>query len=144
MGINMAKKKVNLRIVTPRGVKIQDTADMIVMRCIDGDMGILPGHEPISAALGDGILRIIDADKAEQKIAVFGGFAVVENDTVNIVTSIAQRPGEIDLLRAEADRQQMLMLMQEKSDDLKMQSYQVLLRRALVRIEVNYHPSDDD
>lgn len=141
---NMEKKKVNLRVVTPRGVKIQETADMIVMRCVDGDMGILPGHEPLSAALGDGILRVIDGDKAEQKIAVFGGYAMVENDTVNIVTSIAQRPGEIDLPRAEADRQQMVTLMQERADGLKMQSYQVQLRRALVRIEVNYHPGGDE
>ncbi|MGI5900676.1 MAG: ATP synthase F1 subunit epsilon [Christensenellales bacterium] len=140
----MEKKKVNLRVVTPRGVKIQETADMIVMRCVDGDMGILPGHEPLSAALGDGILRVIDGDKAEQKIAVFGGYAMVENDTVNIVTSIAQRPGEIDLPRAEADRQQMVTLMQERADGLKMQSYQVQLRRALVRIEVNYHPGGDE
>lgn len=139
----MEKKKLNLKIVTPRGVKIEEKADMIVMRCIDGDMGILPGHEPISAAMGDGILRIIN-DGAEQKIAVFGGVAVVKNDTINLITSIAQRPGEIDLSRAESDREQMLELMQEKSEDAKMQSYQVFLRRALVRIEVTVNPGQDD
>ena len=142
-GESMEKKKLNLRIVTPRGIKIQETADMIVMRCIDGDMGVLPGHEPISVALGDGILRVINED-TEQKIAVFGGLAVVKNDTINLMTSIAQRPGELDLPRAEADRQQAMLLMQEKSDDLKIQSYQVLLRRALVRIEVTVFPQDED
>lgn len=138
----MKKKKITLRVVTPRGVKIQETADMIIMRCIDGDMGILPGHEPVSAAIGDGILRVINGD-TEQKIAVFGGIAVVENDTVNLLTSIAQKPGEIDLARAESDREQAMQLMQEKSDDMKMQSYQVLLRRALVRIETSVHPQNE-
>jgi F-type H+-transporting ATPase subunit epsilon len=144
-GERMEKKKVNLRVVTPRGVKIQEQADMIIMRCVDGDMGVLPGHKPMSAALGDGILRVIDAD-AEQKIAVFGGVAMVENDAVNIVTSIAQRPGEIDLPRAEADLDRAMLLMQEKLDDIKMHSCQLLLRRALVRIEVTVHPqqSGDD
>jgi F-type H+-transporting ATPase subunit epsilon len=142
-GEDMGAKKVRLRVVTPRGVKIEEEADMIVMRCIDGDMGVLPGHAPVSAALGDGILRVVDGG-AEQKIAVFGGFAVIENDTVNIATSIAQRPGEIDLDRAETDREQMLLLMQEKASDIEMQRYQLLLRRALVRIEVTIHPEDDE
>ncbi len=138
----MDKKKISLRIITPRGVKIKEQADMIIMRCIDGDMGILPGHEPVSAALGDGILRIIN-ENTEQKIAVFGGVAVIENDTVSLMTSIAQRPWEIDLPRAESDRSEAMLLMQEKAEDLKIQSYQVLLRRALVRIETAIHLQDD-
>ena len=28
---------------------------MIIMRCIDGDLGVLAGHAPVSTVLGDGI-----------------------------------------------------------------------------------------
>lgn len=143
MGEGMDENKIHLRITTPRGLKIDEQADMLIMRCIDGDMGILSGHDVVSTVMGDGILRVIDGN-TEQKIAIFGGVAVVEKDTVNILTSIAQRPGEIDLTRAETDREQMEMLLQEKSDDIRMQGYQVLLRRALVRIEVSIYPEDED
>ncbi len=143
MGEDMEKKKVHLQIITPRGLKIDEKADMVVMRCVNGDMGILPGHEETSAALGDGILRIINED-TEQKIALFGGAAIIKDDKVSILTSIAQRPEEIDLTRAEDDRKQVELLLQERSDDLKMQSYQILLRRALVRIEVSVYPQDGD
>ena len=143
MGEKMDRKKIQLRIVTPRGVKIEEEADLITMRCIDGDMGILPGHSETSVAMGDGILRLSNEGNI-QKIAVFGGVAEIKNDRVNIMTSIAQRPGEIDRPRAETDRDQMEQLVQEKAGDLRIQSQYVLLRRALVRIEVSMHGYEEE
>ncbi|MGI6161238.1 MAG: ATP synthase F1 subunit epsilon [Christensenellales bacterium] len=138
----MGEKKLHLQIITPRGIKIDQKADMLVFRALDGDMGVLPGHVATSTALGDGILRIID-EGVEQKMALFGGVAVIENDTVQILTSIAQRPEEIDLARAETDREKAEALLQERSDDLAIRSSQVLLRRSLVRIEVSVYPQDE-
>ncbi|MGI6169075.1 MAG: ATP synthase F1 subunit epsilon [Christensenellales bacterium] len=139
----MEEKKVHLRVVTPQEVKVDQEADMVIVRSLNGDMGVLPGHEPTSAVLGDGILRIIDG-KAEQKIAVFGGLAEVQNDAVNILTKFAEWPEDIDRARAENDRKKAEMLLQERADDLKIQSYQVLLRRALVRIEVSIYQEDEE
>ena len=137
----MAERKIHLQIMAPRGIKVDEMADMVVFRCIDGDIGILPGHEPTSLVVGDGILRVKNGDQV-QKIALFGGVATVADDTVTILTSIAQRPGEIDLARAEEDRRQMEQLLQEQADDIQVQGYQVLLRRALVRIEVSEYTQE--
>lgn len=132
----MGERKVHLRIVTPQEVKVDQQVDMVIIRCLNGDMGILPGHEPTSAVLGDGILRIRDGE-TEQRIAVFGGIAEVHNDRISILTSSAERPEDIDRARAESDRQQAEMLLKEKTDGAMIQGYQALLRRALVRIEVS-------
>ncbi len=138
-------RRIHLQIITPRGLKFDRWAKMVIFRCIDGNMGILPGHEAISTVLGDGILRIIGEEgAAEEKIAVFGGIATVENNTVMLLTSIAQRPEEIDLARAERDKEEMEQFLQEREDDVEMQGYQVLLRRALVRIEVSAYVEDDE
>ena len=83
-------KKLDLIITTPRGVKFKEKADMVVMRCIDGDLGVLYGHAPVSAPLGDGILRVYN-DGTEKKYAVFGGIAEIENNIVKIFSTIAQR-----------------------------------------------------
>ena len=136
-------KKMNLNIITPRGVKFTEKADMIIMRCVDGDLGVLPGHEPVTTVLGDGILRIFN-DGAEKKIAVFGGVAEIGDTTVNILSTIAQHPEEIDLERAEADRREAEATLSEESQELQIHSSQVLLRRSLVRIEVNQYLEDDD
>lgn len=144
--INMAEqetnvvndKKINLNITTPRGVKFKEEADMVIMRCIDGDLGVLPGHEPVTTILGDGILRVFN-NGIEKKIAVFGGVAEIDETTVSILSTIAQRPEEIDLERAEQDRQEAEAALLEESQERQIHNSQVLLRRSLVRIEVNLH-----
>ncbi|MGI6238969.1 MAG: ATP synthase F1 subunit epsilon [Christensenellales bacterium] len=139
----MSENKLHLRIVTPHAVKVDQPADMVVFRTVTGDMGVLPGHEPTSAVLGDGILRIKENGDV-QRVAVFGGIAAIENNKVNILTESAEWPWDIDRVRAEQDRQKAEQLLQERADDLNIRSYQVLLRRALVRIEVAVHPEDED
>lgn len=144
----MDKKAIRLQIITPRGVKFDRSARMLIFRCVDGDMGILPGHETVSVVMGDGILRILgEPGAAEEKIAIFGGVATVENDTVKLLTSIAQRPEEIDRARAKRDKERMRRFLEERKEresDAEMESFQVLLRRALVRIEVSAYVQDDE
>lgn len=135
------EKKITLNITTPRGLKFVEKADMIIMRCIDGDLGVLPGHASVSAVLGDGILRIIN-NGIEKKLALFGGIAEIENKTVNIFTTIAQRPEEIDRERAERDAREAEATIREESEEHQVRKLQVLLRRALVRIEVSSHPEE--
>lgn len=135
-------EKINLTITTPRGEKIVEEADMLIMRCIDGDLGVLPRHEPVSTVLGDGILRIFNND-IEKKIAVFNGIVEIDGTNVNIFSTIAQRPDEIDLERAEQDRREAEAAL-EASEEVQMRSLQVVLRRSLVRIEVSLHLDDED
>lgn len=147
--INMAEhetnlvngNKIQLKIITPRGVKFDQEADTIIMRCIDGDLGVFYGHEPVSTVLGDGILRIINGGD-EEKLAVFGGVAEIDEKTVKILTTIAQRPEEIDLERAERDREEAESIIAEETEELLIRKSQYMLRRSLVRIEVNLHLDD--
>ena len=46
----------------------------IIARTTEGDIGILPGHEPILAALVPSAVTIITADGEQEVIAVDGGF----------------------------------------------------------------------
>ncbi|NLL80934.1 MAG: ATP synthase F1 subunit epsilon [Tissierellia bacterium] len=136
-------KKIILNITTPRGLKLSEEADMVIMRCVDGDFGVLPGHEPVSTVLGDGILRIIN-DGMEKKLAVFGGVVEVDNTSVNIYSTIAQKPEEIDLERAIRDREEAEAGILERTEELRYQSLGVGVRRALVRIEVSTNFEEDD
>lgn len=137
----MSADKVRLRIITPEQIKVDEDANMVIMRCTTGDMGILPGHMAYSAALDYGILRILD-DDIERKIAVYGGLASIRNDVLTILTNDAEWPEDIDRARAEADREHAERRIQERTDDIEIQQDQVLLRRALVQIEVSSHQFD--
>ena len=58
----MSKNRLQLKIITPAEIKVDAPVDMVVMRAVSGDMGVLPGHEPRSAALSFGVLRFYDGD----------------------------------------------------------------------------------
>ncbi|NLA57757.1 MAG: ATP synthase F1 subunit epsilon [Firmicutes bacterium] len=133
-----SQKKIILNITTPRGLKFVEKADMIIMRCIDGDLGVLPGHAPVSAVLGDGILRIFN-NGGEKKLAVFGGIAEINDTTVNIFSTIAQRPEEIDRERAEQDFRRAEATLIEQLEEQDIRRLQVLMHRSLVRLEVSSH-----
>lgn len=128
--------KLQLTITTPRGVKFVEEADLIIMRAIDGDLGIMPGHEPLSTVLGDGVLRIVN-DGTEKLLAIFGGTAEINDRTVTILSTIAQRPEEIDLERAEEDRRSAEEAMSEESEEQMTKRLQIMQMRALVRIHVS-------
>ena len=132
----MSKKKISLQILTPDKIKIDKKVDRVILRCVTGDMGILPGREAVSAVLDDGILRVLN-DGGEQRIAVFGGLAEVQNDTITLLTDSAEWPEDIDRSRAEAEREEALWHLREMRDSLHRQNYRVLLRRALLRLEVS-------
>jgi F-type H+-transporting ATPase subunit epsilon len=135
----MSDKKVHLQIITPVGVKVDERADMVIMRCTTGDMGVLPGHESRSAILDVGVLRRIHGEQ-EHRLAVFGGLAEIKDDKVTIITSLAELPQEIDRSRAEADLHWAETIMHEGKDNVEIQQGHVRARRSMVRLEVSAYP----
>ncbi|MCL2663624.1 MAG: ATP synthase F1 subunit epsilon [Oscillospiraceae bacterium] len=135
----VAARKFNLRIATPDNVKYDEDAQMIIMRCITGDMGILADHEATSAILDYGVLRIINNDE-ERRMAVFGGIAQVGDNKVTILANDAQWPEDIDMAFVEAERDRMERRSRESQDDLAIQRDQVIMRRTLVQMEVSTFP----
>jgi len=134
-----ASARFNLKIATPDNVKYDEDAEMVILRCITGDMGIMAGHEATSAILDYGVLRIINGDE-ERRMAVFGGIAQVGDNRVTILANDAQWPEDIDMAFVEAERDRMARRSQESLDDLQIQKDQVLMRRTLVQMEVSTFP----
>lgn len=134
-----AAPTMQLRITTPEQLKYDDEAEMVILRCITGDMGILPHHEAASAILDFGVLRIMK-DNEERRMAVFGGIAQIGDNKVTILANNAQWPEDIDIAFVEAERERMSRRSQEQMDDLALQKDQVALRRTLVQMEVSTFP----
>jgi F-type H+-transporting ATPase subunit epsilon len=64
-------------------------ASMVVARTVEGEIGILAGHEPMLAILASGEVRITGVDGARVTANAEDGFLSVENDTVTVVASRA-------------------------------------------------------
>jgi len=75
-------------VISPEAVLFEGEADSVVAPAYDGEVGILTGHAPLMALLGEGVLRL-DGGGADRRFTVSGGFMQVLNNEVRIVTEKA-------------------------------------------------------
>ena len=99
----MSVGHLHLRVVSPERVVLETEADSLSLPGALGQLGILPGHAHLITALRTGVLESRRGN-AVQKVAVFGGFAEVGEDTVTVLADSAALPDEIDIAAAHADR----------------------------------------
>jgi F-type H+-transporting ATPase subunit epsilon len=66
------------------------SAKMVVAKTVEGEIGLLPGHEPVLAILGSGEVRITLEDGASVKANAEDGFLSMEHDVVTIVARNAE------------------------------------------------------
>jgi F-type H+-transporting ATPase subunit epsilon len=65
-------------------------ASMVVARTVEGQIGILPGHEPLLAILAQGEVRVTLNGGESITASADDGFLSVENNTVTIVARQAE------------------------------------------------------
>ena len=77
--------ELTVAVVSAEKAIWQGTAKSIVAKTPEGEIGILPGHEPVLALLLESPLRIEEADGAKMMVAVHGGFFSVDSNKVNVI-----------------------------------------------------------
>jgi F-type H+-transporting ATPase subunit epsilon len=120
---------LEVAVVSAERLLWQGQATSIVAKTPEGEIGILPGHEPVLALLVEGPLRIEATDGSKMLVAVHGGFFSVDSDKVNVITEVAELAEDIDLERAQAA---LARAQQVAADDQDAAA----LRRAETRITV--------
>ena len=65
-------------------------AKMVIAKTVEGEIGLLPGHEPILAILAEGEVRITLEDGTGVKANAADGFLSMEHDVVTIVARHAE------------------------------------------------------
>ncbi|MEH6780391.1 MAG: F0F1 ATP synthase subunit epsilon [Rhodoglobus sp.] len=65
-------------------------ATQLIARTTEGEIGILPGHEPLLAILAKGEVRVTTAEGKNVTATADNGFLSVENNTVTVVASTAE------------------------------------------------------
>lgn len=60
-------------------------AKMVIAKTVEGEIGLLPGHEPMLAILASGEVRITLDNGDQLKATAEDGFLSVENNVVTVV-----------------------------------------------------------
>ena len=104
----------NFKIITPERIVLDTTVSQVTATARDGQLSILPQHEPLVTALGIDALKYWEAGE-EKSAAIIGGVLEVANKqsampgdvytseqdlTVTVVTDAAELATEIDEARA--------------------------------------------
>lgn len=93
----MADGKLQISVISPERTIHEGEAEMVTAPAWDGEVGILPGHAPLMALLGEGELRVRLGEK-EERFRVAGGFLQVADDTVTVLSERAESAGTAELL----------------------------------------------
>lgn len=131
------QKRVAVQVLTPEGVVHDGVAAMVVAPSVGGEVGILPRHVPLIAALLPGRTRLKMLDESEVVMATTEGYIAVEDDRVLIMVEQAELAGDIDRARAELALSAAQEAIQAAGDDeVALAAAQAALRRAENRLKV--------
>jgi len=77
-----------LKVVTPRRLLCEVDAESASIPTLEGYIGVLPGHRPLFAAVGKGVLTYC-AEGSEEGHRIEGGFVQVRPDEVVVMTEVS-------------------------------------------------------
>ncbi|PPK64769.1 F0F1 ATP synthase subunit epsilon [Actinokineospora auranticolor] len=98
--------EMSVQLVAVERLLWSGSATFVVAQTTEGEIGIMPGHEPVLGRLVDnGVVKIRTSAGETIYAAVLGGFLSVTAEAVSILAESAELSGEIDIDRARADLQ---------------------------------------
>jgi F-type H+-transporting ATPase subunit epsilon len=95
---------LQVELAVPDGEVWAGTAEMVIAKTLEGDIGVLTGHAPVLGILAEGsVVRIRPGDGAEEiSAAVSSGFFSIADDRVSILARQAQLSSGIDRAAVQA------------------------------------------
>ena len=126
---------IRLDVITPSRSAFSDDVNMVIARALDGDVGILPGHVPLVAALDIWSLRIITAE-GEHKMAISGGIMNVSDGKIVIMTATAERAENIDVARSKRALAKAEAELDKATDEREIEYWKHSRKRAQVRLSI--------
>ena len=125
---------IQLEIVTPERLVVNDTAEYIEIPGRSGHIGVLPGHSPLITELAVGEISYRTGNQM-RRLAVAWGFAEVLANKVTILAETAEKAEEIDASRAEAAKKKAEAALQKAGIEGNKEA-QAALERANARLDV--------
>lgn len=97
---------ITVELVSVERMLWSGQASMVTAQTTEGEIGVLPGHEPVLGQLVEnGVVTIRPVDGDKLVAAVQGGFLSVSKEKVSILAEYAIWSTEVNTSAAEADLQ---------------------------------------
>ncbi|MFA6251579.1 MAG: ATP synthase F1 subunit epsilon [Candidatus Paceibacterota bacterium] len=134
-------KKLQLKIVTPEKLILEELVDLVTIPTTEGEITILPDHIPLVASLASGDI-VAQNDGEHIPMGVVGGFVETKKDgdvtTVTILADFAEHIGDIteeEIEKAKAKAEE-LRKQAENNEIVDFEHFETELERSLNRIKI--------
>ena len=108
---------MHVELVSPELILFSGDAEMVICRTIGGgDIAFLADHAPFLGALDDAIVRIRKTDGEWEEAAVHYGFVHVRDNSVILLSDLAELASQIDFERARRERDELERKVMETDD----------------------------
>jgi F-type H+-transporting ATPase subunit epsilon len=124
---------MDVEVLSPERVLFSDEATEVYARSMDGEIGILPGHQPALLQLDIAPVKVRTAS-SEYLYAVYGGFLELRDGRLVVLADAAEEPGCIDRSAAESLREDAQARLRSDPDDAAAQRD---LKRASLSLDLS-------
>ena len=129
----MSDKNIKLKIVTQNKIVYEGVVNAFYTDTMDGRIGILPNHIPITSVLEIGVTKVIE-EKEPVYITTMGGIMHFKDNEAVILTDIAELGHDIDEVRAKEAYERAKAKLESHQDKIGVLKAQIALKKAIARI----------
>ncbi|QHU92924.1 ATP synthase F1 subunit epsilon [Candidatus Saccharibacteria bacterium oral taxon 488] len=131
---------MNLKLVTLGGVKLDETVYSVTIPTIDGEISVLPSHEPLVTVAKDGVITVRwrqeDSDNQLEYFAISGGVVKIDYSSVQILVDEADHGDDIIEAETQAALERAIKARDEAGDQVEREKAKQLIDRHMVRLKV--------
>ncbi len=131
----MADNTFKVSIITPERTFYEGEATMVEFNTVEGEIGVLPKHIPLTTVIAPGICTITEVE-SQKRAAIHAGLAEILPDKVTLLAEIAEWPDEIDLERARKAEDRAKERLASKGENVDVLRAEIALKKALVRQDI--------
>ncbi|MDO4788876.1 MAG: ATP synthase F1 subunit epsilon [Johnsonella sp.] len=126
--------RFRLKVITPTSDFYEGDVKMAEFTTTGGNIGVYPGHIPMTAVIAPGLLRIHEEEEIKEA-ALMSGFAEILQDKITILAEVCEWPDEIDQKRAEEAKLRAERRIAQ-NDEVDLLRAELALKRALIRLDI--------
>lgn len=125
-----------LRVIAADRVFFKGRCISVILPAVDGEHAVMAHHSDMMIATQTGSIRFRTEDGEWQEAVVGNGFTQVINNRVTILVDFAERPEEIDALRAKEAKERAEEQLRQKQSLQEYYHTQASLARAMARLRM--------
>ena len=138
----MSSKKIQLKIITPERLVLEEIVDQVTLPTLEGEITILPEHIPVIVGLKSGDIVAMSGGEPIP-FAVSGGFVEVKTGTdgnteVAVLADFAEHVADItdDAIAKAKAKSDELRKQMENAGHVDFEHFEAELERSLTRVKI--------